>query len=60
MATTAATEAGAAATMVAAQAGQAAATAASIAGLWSTVASGAMALVIGIFLGTYLSHDHHR
>jgi hypothetical protein len=43
--------------MAAAQAGQAAATAASIAGLWSTVASGAMALIVGTFLGAYLSHD---
>jgi hypothetical protein len=58
LATEAATQAGAAATMAATQAGQAATTAASVAGLWSAVMCGAVALIVGIFLGGYLSHDH--
>lgn len=58
LATEAATQAGASATMAATQAGQAATTAASIAGLWSTVMSGAVALIVGLFLGAYLSHRH--
>ena len=50
-ATQAATQAGAEATQAAVQAGQASTTAAAQAGLASTVAAGAVAFVVGLFLG---------
>lgn len=50
-ATQAATQAGAQATQAATQAGQAATTAAAQAGLASTVAAGAVAFVVGVFMG---------
>ncbi|TAK73402.1 MAG: hypothetical protein EPO16_12705 [Dehalococcoidia bacterium] len=55
-ATLAATQAGAAATLAAAQAGQAAATSAAIMGLWSTLVGSMVALVAGIFLGSFFQH----
>jgi len=56
-ATQAATQAGQAATQAATQAGQAATTAAAQAGLATTVGAGAVAFVVGMFLGITIARD---